>query len=418
MGSEWKEYKLSELMEIIGGGTPKTNIEEYWNGKIPWISVKDFNSSYRRVFETEKMITEVGLANSSAKILNEGDIVISARGTIGAVTQLGRKMAFNQSCYGIKAKDKSTNDFLYYLLKNQIGNLKKSSHGSVFETITRETFDILTARIPEAINEQTKIARILVSLDNKIEINNKINKILEEIAQAIFKRWFIDFEFPNENGEPYKSSGGEMINSSLGPIPKGWELKRIEEVAKCVGGGTPSTKNSLFWENGNINWVTPKDLSKIKSPILLETDRKITKAGLERISSGLLPQGTVLMSSRAPIGYTVISTIPVSVNQGFIAMICNENISNYYIYHWVKSNIQLIKSKANGTSFLEISKRNFKPIEIVVPGYDILRTFDKFIDPIFKMIQSNEVEIKRLSKLRDILLPKLMSGEIRINTNK
>ncbi len=170
--------KLSEIMELIGGGTPKTSVEEYWNGNIPWLSVKDFNNEYRYVYDTEKKITQKGLENSSTKLLVEGDIIISARGTVGELAMIPYEMAFNQSCYGIRAKkDVVDNVFLYYLLKQNIYVLKKNTHGSVFDTITRETFDSIEVELP-SLDVQRKIANILSDYDDKIELNNKINNNL------------------------------------------------------------------------------------------------------------------------------------------------------------------------------------------------------------------------------------------------
>ncbi|KAA8758172.1 restriction endonuclease subunit S, partial [Paenibacillus sp. UASWS1643] len=155
---EWSNYKLSDLMTIIGGGTPKTNNEEYWNGNIPWLSVKDFNSDARKVYYTEKHISELGLAKSSTKMLDEGDLIISARGTVGALAQLGVPMTFNQSCYGLKANNKTLNDFLYYLIKYKVEYIQRNTHGSIFDTITRETFKVLDVQIPNSIEEQKTIA--------------------------------------------------------------------------------------------------------------------------------------------------------------------------------------------------------------------------------------------------------------------
>lgn len=170
--------KLSEIIELIGGGTPKTSVEEYWNGNIPWLSVKDFNNEYRYVYDTEKKITQKGLENSSTKLLAEGDIIISARGTVGELAMIPYKMAFNQSCYGIRAKkDVVDNVFLYYLLKQNIYVLKKNTHGSVFDTITRETFESIEVELP-SLDVQRNIANILSDYDDKIELNNKINNNL------------------------------------------------------------------------------------------------------------------------------------------------------------------------------------------------------------------------------------------------
>lgn len=188
---EWKECKLSEIMDLIGGGTPKTSNPDYWDGDIPWISVKDFNGERRYVGDTEKKITKLGLENSSTKILSKGDIIISARGTVGELAIIPSDMAFNQSCYGLRAKDFVDSCFLYYLLKQSVNILKHNTHGSVFDTITRETFENISVRLPPLPTQQ-KSAAILSSLDDKIELNNKINTNLEQQAQSLFKNWFVD----------------------------------------------------------------------------------------------------------------------------------------------------------------------------------------------------------------------------------
>lgn len=172
------KYKLSEVMDLIGGGTPKTSKPEYWNGSIPWLSVKDFNNDNRYVYKTEKTITELGLENSSTQMLRKGDIIISARGTVGKIATIPFPMAFNQSCYGIRAKKEIVDeDFLYYLIKHNVYVLKKNTHGSVFDTITRDTFDGIEVDIPN-IPQQEKIASLLGKIDEKIELNSAINNNL------------------------------------------------------------------------------------------------------------------------------------------------------------------------------------------------------------------------------------------------
>ena len=172
------KYKLSEVMELIGGGTPKTSKPEYWNGDIPWISVKDFNNGLRYVYKTEKSITKLGLEKSSTKLLQRGDVIISARGTVGEIATVPLSMAFNQSCYGLRARTGIvTSDYLYYLIKYNVSVLKMNTHGSVFDTITRNTFDNIEVELP-SIEIQEKIASILSDYDEKIELNNVINNNL------------------------------------------------------------------------------------------------------------------------------------------------------------------------------------------------------------------------------------------------
>ena len=200
---------MNTIIDLIGGGTPKTSKEEYWNGTIPWLSVKDFNNDDRYVYETEKRITELGLNNSSTKLLQKDDIIISARGTVGEMAMLPYPMAFNQSCYGVRGKEGINQTFLYYLIRNSVQQLKAVTHGSVFDTITKETFSNIIVNLPDKDTQQ-RIASILVNIDDKIELNQKINKNLLQQAQALYNHSF-----------PYTVSD---------ILPEGWRLGTVSEI--------------------------------------------------------------------------------------------------------------------------------------------------------------------------------------------
>lgn len=202
--------------------------------------------------------------------------------------------------------------------------------------------------------------------------------------------------------------------SELGEIPKGWRVKSIGDLADIVGGSTPSTKEPSYWEGGIHSWATPKDLSGLSVPVLLGTERRISDAGLEQISSGLLPVGTVLLSSRAPIGYLAIAEVRLAINQGFIAMRPKAGVSNLFLLLWAHVARELIVSRANGSTFLEISKSNFRPISLFSPPERVLNAFDTRVRPLYKRIVECERESRSLTALRDGLLPDLISGELRI----
>ena len=454
--SEWKTSKLSEVIEIIGGGTPKRSKPEYWNGDIPWLSVADFNNDLRYVSSSLETITELGLRKSSTKLLKEGQLIISARGTVGCLAQLSVPMVFNQSCYGLCGKDGVIdNGFLYYALKNKISELKQKTHGAVFDTITRDTFEHINISYP-TIAEQREIAKRLGDLDDKILLNTQTNQTLEQIAQTIYKSWFVDYE-PTRAKAAVLAAGGSMADAEnaamcaisgksaaelaalaqnhptryqqladlaaafpsalvpaddFGEIPAGWEISTIGESVETVGGATPSTKEESFWLNGDIHWTTPKDLSNLTDNILIDTNKKITAQGLKKISSGLLPINTVLMSSRAPVGYLALTKIPVAINQGYIAIKPSEKLSCYYMVQWCHSNMEEIKGRAIGPTVAEISKTNFRGMKIVVPPKFVLAAYNNIIEPIYDRITSNNYESKQLANTRDLLLPKLLSNEI------
>ena len=206
-----------------------------------------------------------------------------------------------------------------------------------------------------------------------------------------------------------------LVESELGEIPAGWGVRSLEEVVDVMGGTTPSTKVVEYWEGGTYCWATPKDLSALLSPVLLDTERKITDAGLERIGSGLLPHGTLLLSSRAPIGYLAVAEVPVAINQGFIGILPRkEYVSNMFMLYWCEAFQEEIVSHANGSTFLEISKGNFRRIALVVPERATMAAFDRSARLLYERVVSNERESRALTIQRDALLPRLVSGAVRV----
>jgi type I restriction enzyme S subunit len=298
------------------------------------------------------------------------------------------------------------------------------------KTIPGSTVDrILLTELPDfpisvpSLDDQRAIGSILGALDDKIDLNRRMNETLESMTRAIFKSWFVDFDPVRAKVEGRQPAGMDAETAALFPVafdssglanvPRGWGFRPVGDVVRVVGGSTPRTENAEYW-SGAIPFATPKDLSLLVSPVLLETERCITQAGLEQIGSGLLPSGTVLLSSRAPIGYLAIATMPVCVNQGFVAMICEGEIPNHYALLWAKQNMDEIVGRANGTTFLEISKANFRPIPMLVPNLRALERFEQTVKPAYAAIENNARQSVTLTQLRDSLLPKLLSGELRI----
>jgi type I restriction enzyme S subunit len=417
--TNWKEYKLSDLMNVIGGGTPKTKISEYWGGAIPWLSVVDFGNTEKRVFDTEKKITELGLNNSSTKMLQKGQIIISARGTVGELAVLGWDMAFNQSCYGLNAKSEiCTNDFLYYLMKCKILELKRNAHGAVFDTITRNTFETVSASIPD-IDTQTAIAEILSSLDDKIELNNKINQELENLAQTLFKQWFIDFEFPNQNGDPYKSSGGEMVDSELGEIPKGWEVKSLDEISNITIGRTPPRKeHQWFSENPkDVKWISIRDMGNC-STYILNTSEYLTEEAVSKFNVPIIEKNTVIISFKLTVGRISISTERMLSNEAIAHLnFFDKNIYPEFIYLYLK---QFDFDSLGSTSSIAtaVNSKAIKALKFIYPNAQLLGSFQEQVSLIFKQILNTTKENQELTNLRDTLLPKLISGELEVSEVK
>ena len=385
--------------------------------------------------------------------------VFGSNGPIGWTAQpiapgpgviLGRKGAYRgveyspdpffviDTAYYVVPKTDLDMRWLYYAIKHY--KLGEIDDGSPIPSTTRAAVYIQDLEVPP-LTEQRAIAHILGTLDDKIELNRRMNETLEEMARALFKSWFVDFdpvrahrqrkgaEAQRRKDDPLASwrPCGFALNpaladlfpdsfedSALGEIPKGWEVKPVGQLAEVVGGTTPSTKQSEYWDGGTHAWATPKDLSGLSVPVLLDTERRITDAGLSQIGSGLLPKGTVLLSSRAPIGYLAIAEIPVAINQGFIAMMPKAGVPNVFLLLWASIAHEEIVSRANGSTFLEISKASFRPIPLIVPSVGVMRAFEEQMHPLYGRIVANARESHTLAALRDALLPKLLSGKLRV----
>jgi type I restriction enzyme S subunit len=340
--------------------------------------------------------------------LQKGDVLLTREaplGDIGFVRETDTIFLGQRIMQYRADRDQLDPRFLLYSFLGPDVQAQIKGHAGAGSTVDHirvpdcEQFELEVPPLPV----QRAIGEILGALDDKIELNRKMNRTLEEIAQTLFRAWFVDFE-----GET------DLVDSELGLIPRGWEVVSIGELVQTVGGGTPSTKEPRFWDGGEIHWTTPRDLSGIEVPVLLDTARKITEEGLSKISSGLLPSGTVLMSSRAPVGYTAMAKVPVAVNQGYIAIPPGGELSNYYVLLWLRANMERIKNRAGGTTFREISKRAFRPIAALKPPTEIQERFDELVGPLFERIVLNERQSRTLAALRDTLLPKLISGEIRV----
>lgn len=316
-------------------------------------------------------------------------------------------------------------EFLYFLLCTRAyrNEVLASATGTTVKHTSPGRIRGFRLLLPP-LSEQRAIANILGSLDDKIELNRRMNETLEAIAQALFTSWFVNFDPVRAKAAGRQPLGMDaetaalfpdgFEESALGRVPSGWQVATIGEVVQVVGGSTPSTQESTYWNGGTIHWATPKDLATLTSPVLLDTERCLTELGLQQIGSGLLPKGTVLLSSRAPIGYLAIAKIPVAINQGFIAMICNQQLPNHYILQWARANMGAIESRANGTTFLEISKANFRPLPILLPPKILLGQFAHQAEVLHQKVVGNLEQSHTLAAMRNEVLPKLLSGEIRI----
>ena len=400
--SEWLETYFGDYVNVINGYAFKSSnfLDAGTSETLPIIKIKNVANGNVHLNGAQHHIFDASL---SKYLVENKDVLIALTGNhpqadsqvvgIASRYKLNEKALLNQRVAKIVTKDESllAQDFIYYFLidKNTHQYLASQSSGSANQAnISKTDIEQIPISLP-CPEEQKVIAAVLSSLDDKIDLLHRQNTTLERMAETLFRQWFVE------------------------EAQEDWEECTLDDLISVKGGTTPSTKEPSFW-NGNVNWTSPRDLSNQQSVFMFDTERKISEKGLAQIGSGLLPVGTVLMSSRAPIGYLAISNIPVAINQGYIAIICDKLVSNYFMYLWCKVNMEQIKNAGNGSTFEEISKSNFKELAALKPSKEAISKFDTSVEPVFAKIKTNQKQIQTLEKLRDNLLPKLMSGEVKV----
>lgn len=377
--AKYPKVKVSEVADILGGGTPKTSKSEYWGGDIPWLSVVDFNNNFRKVEKTEKCITKLGLENCSSNILDPGQIIISARGTVGALAQVAKQMAFNQSCYGLKGRSGISDDFLYYALKNIVKEIQANTHGSVFDTITRKTFDELTIPIPSHLVQEL-IADFLGKIDNKIEVNNKINKTLEEIAKTIFKSWFVDYE-------SFKYD--ELIESEVGLIPTNWSIYKLSDFFTVKTGK----------KDANICTLTGEYPFFSCSKEILKSDTYSFNGR------------AILVAGNGDFNVKYYDGKFEAYQRTYVLIPNNPDLTGL-LYYAIKYNLPKITKGFRGSVIKFITKGNIESFTLALPNdYSKIALIFQTISNKQHFIQNQN---KLLESIRDTILPKLMSGELRV----
>lgn len=383
MENNWKNYRFSDVIDLIGGGTPKTSESSYWNGDIPWLSVVDFNTGRKYVSDTEKKITEQGLNNSSTKLLNEGDIIISARGTVGALAVLDKTMAFNQSCYGVRAKeDFSFNDYIFYLLKDTVNNLKQFAHGGVFDTITKDTFKEIEIQLPP-LPEQKAIASVLSSLDDKIDLLHQQNQTLEALAETLFRQWFVE------------------------EAKEDWEERPLSSIANFLNG----LACQKFPPKDSINRLPVLKIKDLTSGISENSDWATTDVKPEYI----IRNGDVIFAWSASLMVKIWNGEDCILNQ-HLFKVTSEEFPKWFYYFWCKQHLREFISiaQSHATTMGHIKRSDLDEAMVLIPEEKEIEQMTIQMNPILEKIQLNNNQINSLSKLRDTLLPKLMSGEVRV----
>lgn len=386
--------KLGTLATIKGGKRlPKGISLMSTANSHPYIRVRDLNN--KRILELNsdyEFVDDETQKQIARYIVQSGNIILSIVGTIGLVAVVGESLDnanLTENCVKIVATDAIDSKFLYYYLKSPIGQaeIAKGAVGAVQAKLPIKNIQNIDVWVPQK-DIQIKIGSMLSCLDDKIELNNKMNDNLEQQAQAYFQELFVD------NADP------------------AWTLGTIIDLGTVVGGSTPSKSKPEYYTEDGIAWITPKDLSINKAKFISHGENDITELGLKNSSASIMPEGTVLFSSRAPIGYIAIASGEVTTNQGFKSVVPKPEIGTAYVYYFLKHNLPVIESMASGSTFKEVSGSAMKNVPAVIPDSESLIEFNDFCAPIFVQQRILEEQNQSLAALRDSLLPKLMSGEL------
>ncbi|WXR54383.1 restriction endonuclease subunit S [Escherichia coli] len=411
---------LIELSKKISSGlTPLRSNPEFWdNGTIPWLKTEQLGEKY--IYETNEHISEVALEKTAIRLFPVNSLSIAMYGegkTRGNLSILKKSMATNQACCNVEIdSDKADYEYVYYFLKTQYDELRQLSSG-VRKNLNSNDIKNYPIRLPSSLDEQRKIACVLKVLDDKIALNNRINAELEAMAKTLYDYWFVQFDFPDANGKPYKTSGGKMeYNATLKrEIPAEWKSGTLDDLGQIVGGSTPKTSKPENFTTNGTPWITPNNLSDNQSNKFISRGAQdVSVEGIKSASLKTYPAGTVLLSSRAPIGYMAIARNELTTNQGFKSFIPSKNYSTEYVYYAVKNSLPVIVQNASGLTFKEVSGSVLKSIDVMLPAFSVADHFTKTVAEIFSRQDKLEQENQQLTALRDWLLPLLMNGQVTV----
>ncbi|EKO3591696.1 restriction endonuclease subunit S [Vibrio metschnikovii] len=431
MASSWITCKISDVAEVVGGGTPSTKNAAYYGGDISWITPKDLSGyTEQYICKGERNITPLGLEKSSAKLLPKGTILFSSRAPIGYVAIAENPLSTNQGFKSIVPKDgKLDSLFGYYLMKYYASEIERHASGSTFKEVSGSVVKNFDIKLPSCISMQKSIASILSSVDEKIANNTAMNQTLEKIAQRIFKSWFIDFDPVKANKEGVAFDGlspqiqalfpSEFEDSELGMIPKGWNVDKISKLSNVAIGKTPPRKQPQWFEvspnENNTKWISIKDMGS-NGMYSLRSSECLTNEAIDKFNVKLIPENTVLLSFKLTLGRLSITTEECATNEAIAHFKLDDKhnkLSTGFIYFYLKNfNFNLLGSTSSIAT--AINSKMVKDIPVLYSNDAVMFQFTKTVEPLIAKIKLNAMQIDKLERIRDRLLPKLISGQITV----
>ncbi len=407
--------KIKDFATVVNGATPSSSHSEYYDGNIIWFTPKDLsNQNAKYISKGERTLTKEGFDSCSTKMLPANSLLMSSRAPIGLLAISKVECCTNQ---GFKSfiidETKCDVEYLYYYLKHHIKEVEKLGSGTTFKEVSKEAIENYNVKLP-SLKKQKQIVKILSVIDNKISLNELINRNLEELARLIYDYWFVQFDFPDKNGKPYKSSCGKMVwNGTLKrEIPEGWQLKRIEDVCERIqSGGTPATSRKDLYD-GSLNWFSTQEL---QDNFLFDSIKHISPNALKESSAKLFPKDTILIAIYAAptVGRLGILTEDSAFNQACCGFVVNkETVSKEYLFLHLKQSRDKLNTLSGGTAQKNLNVGKMQNFEILVPPYEIMDLFTHQVGKMFDKMKQTSEESKNLTNLRDFLLPLLMNGQV------
>lgn len=393
--AEWIECKISDIGTVVGGATPSTKkAENYEGGNISWITPKDLSTfSGRYIKRGERNITETGLKSCSTQLLPKNTVLFSSRAPIGYVAIAANEVCTNQGFKSVIPNENTDALFLYYLLKYNKDKIESMGSGTTFKEVSGNTMKNIVVSVPTDKKAQENIASVLGSIDDKIEENERINKNLEQQAMALFKSWFIDYE-------PFDRQ-----------VPTTWKCGVLGDFVEIKRGGSPRPIQNFLSDSG-LHWLKISDATGISSPFINEIKEYIIEEGLKK--TVFLKAGSLVLSNSATPGLPKILDIDTCIHDGWLYF-PSSKFSNEYLYLYFKHIRDNLVALGNGSVFTNLKTDILKNYPTNLPTDEVLNEFDEIIKPIFSMILSKTRESKRLTEIRDTLLPRLMSGELDVS---
>lgn len=387
MSQSTKMIAISEVARIVTGKTPSTKESLLWNGDTPFVTPGDLQF-LKNIINTGRTVSDTACVKMAKQLLPARTICVSCIGNLGYVGMTTKRSLSNQQINSLIPNNEKDAEYLYYAMKNLWQFFKKlEGQSTTLSILNKSQFSRICIPWPDEITRK-QIGQTLSLIDSKIELNTQLNGYLEELLLAKYDKIF-------------------PVNADFTGI--------LSDVGTIIGGATPSKKRSEYYCSNGIGWITPRDLSNTSDKFIAHGADDITDEGYASCSAKLLPKGSVLFSSRAPIGYIAIAADAVATNQGFKSIVPKEEIGTAFVYCFLVRNKQRIADMGAGTTFPEVSGKMMKSVELAIPEQTLCAEFDFFAGPILKQQEALERENRELAALRDALLPKLMSGEIDVS---